>query len=183
MVLGGLAIHIWRYGAVDRARQAEVIIVLGGGPEGTTRRTIHAAALYRAGYAPVVLCAGGYAPAGAVSEGARCAQVAVQHGVPPQAIVVEERSLSTEENAIQAAVLLRARGWTEAVLVSDDFHLWRARWMFAREGIRAWTSPAQATTGALALREEGAGVGREVAAAGWFVVKTVTGLDMTRVGE
>jgi uncharacterized SAM-binding protein YcdF (DUF218 family) len=182
-VLGGLAIQVWRYGAVDRVRAAEVIIVLGGGEEGTTRRAIHAAALFRAGYAPMVLCAGGYAPAGEVSEGARCAQVAAQYGVPSQAILVEERSMSTEENAIEAAALLRARGWTEAVLVSDDFHLWRAHWMFAREGIRTWTSPAQVTTGALGLREEGSGVGREVAAAGWFVVKTVAGLDMTRVGE
>jgi uncharacterized SAM-binding protein YcdF (DUF218 family) len=89
--------------------------------------------------------------------------VAVQHGVPPQAIVVEERSLSTEENAIQAAALLRAQGWTEAVLVSDDFHLWRAHWMFAAR-IRTWTSPA-VTTGALELRDEASGVGREVAAA------------------
>ena len=68
IALGALAVTIVRYGATDRARPADVIIVLGGGDVGTARRAEHAAALYHAGYAPHVLCTGGYSAAGADIE-------------------------------------------------------------------------------------------------------------------
>lgn len=162
-----LAMHIVRYGAIDRARSADVIVVLGGGDTGTARRAEHAAVLYRAGYAPYVLCTGGAAVPAGRTEAERCAQVMAAQGVPLAAIWREESSRSTAENARATATLMAAQGWRDAVLVSDDFHLWRARWLFEREGVRVYPSPAQRTTGPLSADEELYAVLRELAAWSW----------------
>lgn len=175
----GLAIIIVRYGTADRARAADVIIVLGGGEMGTTRRTLHAVSLFRQGYAPAILCSGAYGAGEPISEGERCAQIARREGVPDQAIVVDERSRSTEENAIESAAIMRARGWTSAVLVTDDFHLWRATWLFTEYHIPVWPSPAQRTTPPLDASEKTWGVAREVLATGWHTVKSLLGLPQT----
>ena len=178
--LGAVIMH---YGSIDRARPADVIVVLGGGDAGTTRRTIHAAALYRQGYAPFVLCTGDIIGDEPISEAERCAQVARQHGVPAAAIVKDEISRSTEENAIQSAAIMQTRGWQDAVLVSDDYHLWRAKWLFEEKGIAVWPSPAQVTTGSLPVSELFYSLLREVAAVGWQVGKSLLGLPYTRAGS
>ncbi|MEW6577900.1 MAG: YdcF family protein [Chloroflexota bacterium] len=175
IVLGALAVTIVRYGATDRARPADVIIVLGGGEEGTTRRAEHAAALYHAGYAPHVLCTGGYSAGGAEIEAERCAQVVRAANVPADAITLERNSRSTAENARATAAIMAAHGWRDAVLVSDDFHLWRARWLFDRQGVRVYPSPAQRTSGPLAPTEQVYAVLREIAAWGWGEVRAQLG--------
>ncbi len=175
LVLGMLAITIVRYGATDRARPADVIIVLGGGDEGTTRRAEHAAALYHAGYAPNVLCTGGVSAGGAPIEAERCAQVMRAAHVPAQAVTLERSSRSTAENARATAAIMDAHGWRDAVLVSDDFHLWRARWLFERQGVRVYSSPAQGTSGPLAPSEQVYAVLREIAAWSWGEVRAQLG--------
>lgn len=176
--VGVLALVILRYGRVDRARPADVIVVLGAGDSGTERRAIHAAALYHQGYAPVVLCSGGaQAGTAAAHEADWCAQVTTAHGVPPDAILRETRSQDTVQNARECAAIMRARGWSSALVVSDDFHLLRARWLFDRQGVRAWTSPAQITTstGLNAVAKTWA-VLREVAVLGWQAARAVLGV-------
>ena len=180
-VLLVLCAVIVRYGATDHAHSADVIVVLGGGEEGTTRRALHGAALYAQGRAPVLVCSGGTTRSGAISEAERCQQVAAAHGVPLTAIVVEQSSLSTEQNAIAVATLARSYGWQTALLVSDDYHLWRAHWLFEREGLPNWTSPAQVTTGALPPLSKTRSVLREAAAIGWYAAKTLLGLPITNV--
>jgi uncharacterized SAM-binding protein YcdF (DUF218 family) len=133
-------------------------------------------ALYRQGYAPYLLCAGSMVSGQPISEAARCAQVARENGVPPEAIVLDEISSSTEENAHEAAVIMRAHGWREAVLVSDNFHLWRATWLFRHAGVRVWPSPAQATTGSLPVSEMVYAVLREIGALGWHIGQSLLGL-------
>lgn len=175
-----LAAIIIAYGSTDRARQADVIVVLGGGQSGTTRRTVHAVALYQQGYAPYIICSGGVAPDEWMSEAERCAHAAERRGVPADAIILETASLSTEENAIESAAIMHERGWDDAILVSDDFHLWRAHWLFEKEGVQVWPSPAQITVQSLSLRGHVILVMREIAATGWYVGKTVLGLPNTR---
>jgi uncharacterized SAM-binding protein YcdF (DUF218 family) len=60
------------------------------------------------------------------------------------ALLLEDRSTSTEENTRNTAVICRARGWTKVVAVSDPYHLWRVRRDFALVGLTAYTSPALA---------------------------------------
>lgn len=142
----GIFIHV--YGQVERARPAPVIIVLGasvlaGGIAGDslTARTRHAVDLYHRGIAPYLLFTGGvgdHPPA----ESEVAARLARASGVPARAILCEARSTSTAENIRYAADICRAHDWTTAVVVSDPYHLWRARFLLARQGITADTSPA-----------------------------------------
>jgi uncharacterized SAM-binding protein YcdF (DUF218 family) len=177
-VFAVLVIVIVRYGRQDRARPADVIIVLGGGDVGTARRTEHAVALYDRGYAPYLLCSGA---GGAINEARYCAALATAAGVPAEAIILEERSRSTEENAIECGRIMAAQGWTQAVLVSDDFHLWRAHWLFEQHGVRVWPSPAQITSGGNSWLGQSHDLVREVAATGWHVLKSVLGLPHTNL--
>lgn len=146
--VAGLAHFIDRYGQVDRARPADAIVVLGarvderGEPGDSLRaRTLHAVALYERGLAPKILCTGGvgdHPP----SEAEAAAALARSRGVPASDLVLESRSTSTRENALYAAKIRRAKGWHEVIVVSDPYHLWRARRELTRAGLVAYPSPA-----------------------------------------
>jgi uncharacterized SAM-binding protein YcdF (DUF218 family) len=57
--------------------------------------------------------------------------------------IITEQGSGTTYDSIQAASgLLKAKGWKSALVVSDGFHLYRAKKMFADNGIVAYTSPA-----------------------------------------
>src|SRR5438105_11176749 len=109
-----------QFGYADRAQPADAIVLLGtmvypGGVLGPAleRRAEHAAALYRHGLAPRVICSGavnGNPPAEAVVACERLAQL----GVPREALVLEDQSHSTAENAAYTARLLPAHGWPRA---------------------------------------------------------------------
>ena len=142
------AARIDRFGTTETATAAGAIVVLGarvqedGQPSPTLRaRARQGAALYAAGLAPLVVFSGGigdFEP----SEASVAAKVAIDAGVPAEACLLEQDSHSTRENARFTAKVLRERGITEVILVSDPYHLYRARWLFEREGLTVTTSPA-----------------------------------------
>ncbi len=144
------AIHIT--GARDAAAPADVIIALGAGLRrdgrpgpALTRRSLHAAELWRAGIAPAVICAGGRAESSPRSEADACRELLQRQGLPQSAIFLEDNSRSTEENALFSSQLMTARGWTSAVLVSDSYHILRASWLFALQDVEVYASPVPAT--------------------------------------
>jgi uncharacterized SAM-binding protein YcdF (DUF218 family) len=64
----------------------------------------------------------------------------VSQGVPAAAVVVEDRSNSTHENASFSVPILR--GWPGPyVLLTSDYHMWRARRSFERAGIAVEPRP------------------------------------------
>lgn len=147
---GLLAAAIHYTGTVDRAVRSDVIIVLGasltnqGEPNrALTRRSAHAAELWRDGLAGMIICTGGIGRDLQVarSEADGCRQVLMREGVPRAAILLEETSRNTEENARHAHDIMTAHGWDSAVLVSDSYHVFRARRIFARTGIDVVPSP------------------------------------------
>lgn len=182
LLLGG-ALYI--YGLTDRAVPSDVIIVLGSGlnrnqtPGPSLRyRSQRAAELWHAGYAPTIICTGGYARWATRSEADGCAEVLRNNGVPAEAIILEDRSRSTEENAVYSHEIMRARGWETAVVVSDGYHLLRATWIFSAEGMNFTTSP---TSTPPRITARVLAVGREVVALHWQLFKTVFGLPFTFV--
>jgi uncharacterized SAM-binding protein YcdF (DUF218 family) len=122
------------------AADPDAIVVLGcaldrsGAPTpALERRTRHGVALHRAGAAPfLVLSGGGPHPR---SEAAAMAEIARAAGIPEAAILLEDRSRNTFENAAFTVPLLVERGATRVVLVSDFYHLPRARLMFRLAGL------------------------------------------------
>lgn len=83
--------------------------------------------------APLLLLSGGGRHE--TPEAAIMRRLAEGMGVPPAAIVTEPRSRNTYENSIEVAHELRARLLSSIVLVSDAYHLPRARRLFRRSGI------------------------------------------------
>lgn len=85
-------------------------------------------------------------------------RLAVAAEVPPAALIVEPRSRNTLENARETAEILRARGLSFVLIVSDRVHLPRAALLFRRAGLRiaGWAAaapPSLPREAALALRE------------------------------
>jgi uncharacterized SAM-binding protein YcdF (DUF218 family) len=181
-----LALYIYQYGQVDQASSADTIVVLGAGissggvaSPATARRVRHAVALYKKGLAPSIICTGGFSRRYPKSEAQACSDLAQRQGVPSAAILLEERSTSTEENAIETRKIMDARGLKTALVVSDNFHLLRAEILFNAQGIRTIVSPAQITSGPLAWWRIVQSSYREVLALAWYGVKTVLGLPYT----
>jgi uncharacterized SAM-binding protein YcdF (DUF218 family) len=145
---GVLAFMIYRTGTIDEAEEADVIIVLGAGltDDGQpnwalSRRSEHAAALWKAGFAETIICTGGVGTRVTRSEADGCREVVEREGVPRSAIVLEDTSRSTEENAMNAKAIMDANGWQTAILVSDSYHVFRARYIFTSFGIELVLSP------------------------------------------
>ncbi len=137
------------YSRLDQAAPADVIVMLGAGLEpgdrpgrAMSRRIQQAATLHARGLASHVICSGGTGAGRSRSEAAVCAEVLQRQGVPASAILLEERSRSTEENALYSMALIADRGWQRVIVVSDGYHLLRARWLFGRLGQPVLTSPA-----------------------------------------
>lgn len=62
-------------------------------------------------------------------------------GVPPEAILLEDRSRNTYENAIETKKLLAAEGLTEIILVTSAMHMPRAQAIFAKQGMTVTPAP------------------------------------------
>ncbi|RKG84376.1 YdcF family protein [Corallococcus terminator] len=144
----GLAWWVDRFGRREQAGPADALVVLGarvlpgGVPSGAlVARVEQAAALYHRGVAPWLLLSGGvgvHPP----SEARVMLGLLVRAGVPAEACVLEEQSHSTDDNARFSGRVLRERGARRVVVVSDPYHLLRARQCFRREGWEVATSPA-----------------------------------------
>lgn len=114
----------------------DAIVVAGAGvmPNGVPSRPLRgrverAAELYRRGLAPKVLMTGGigrHPPA----ESVVAETLARELGVPADAILRDERSRTTEENAIETARILGEGA--RILLVTDRFHVFRAERVFRR---------------------------------------------------
>lgn len=96
--------------------RADVLVVLGGAAPERPRR---AAELYLAGVAPLILVSG-------EGDAESNASLLEKEGVPPAAIILEERSASTLENARFSVPLLRQRGARRIILVTSWYHSRRA---------------------------------------------------------
>ncbi|MGC9419420.1 MAG: YdcF family protein [Rhodovulum sp.] len=95
-----------------------------------TRRARHGAALWADMPEALILASGGGGEAAAIA--AICADA----GVPEARIVQETRSRNTAENIAFSAPLLAARGIGRVTLVTDYYHLPRARLLARRAGLR-----------------------------------------------
>lgn len=108
-------------------------------------RLTNALWLYRAGRVRRIIISGG---SGAVlgkahTEAADLATLLRLAGVPPAAILLEDRSRNTHENAVFTQQLLAAHpGLDTLVLVTSAFHQRRALGCFRRVGLRPVPFPA-----------------------------------------
>jgi uncharacterized SAM-binding protein YcdF (DUF218 family) len=136
-----------RKATVDEARPADAIVVFGaaeysGRPSPTYRRRLdHAYQLFERGLAPLVITTGGAGGDPRFSEGQVGRDYLSKLGVPDVNLIAETQAGDTEQSARRVAVILEANELKTALLVSDAYHLYRAKRMMEREGIAVYTSP------------------------------------------
>ena len=111
--------------------------VWANGPSPTLlRRTQHGAALFHTGQIDRIIVCGGlgkHPP----SEASAMAHILRNAGVPPDAIVLEDRSTTTGENIANAQPLLDTK---DVLIVTDWYHAPRARLIARRAGLNAKSS-------------------------------------------
>lgn len=108
-------------------------------------RLLHGLRLLQAGKASILVLSGGNIPelSGThTTEAGQMRELAILCGAPPQALVLEDSSRTTRENAVFTARLLRRRGIDRVLLVTSASHLRRAMGVFTAEGVRATPVPA-----------------------------------------
>jgi uncharacterized SAM-binding protein YcdF (DUF218 family) len=144
----GLAFVVDRFGQREHAAPADIVVVLGarvlpgGVPSAALRARLEkAVVLYQRGLVPRLLFSGGVG-VNPPSEARVMRALAVRLGVPEEACLLEEQSHSTEQNARFSAEVLRSLGARRVVVVSDPYHLLRARQYFRLHGFEVATSPA-----------------------------------------
>jgi uncharacterized SAM-binding protein YcdF (DUF218 family) len=124
-------------------RPADAIVVLGGGvnPDGSLppvarARVERAVELFESGIAPRLILSGRCgltADEPVVTEAAAMAKCAAEFGVPWSALLVEDHAKDTLGNAYFTwARFLEPNGWTSIRVVTSDFHLSRAAWVFRK---------------------------------------------------
>jgi uncharacterized SAM-binding protein YcdF (DUF218 family) len=143
---------VWTFGAIGLDHlgsrppppgEYDAIVVAGckvfadGTPSNSlARRTELAVALWRDGAAPRVVFTGGVGETGP-SEASAAASYAERLGLPAAATLIEDASTSTWENAVFSSAVLerhlgRAAAELRVVVVTDRYHVVRARRVFAR---------------------------------------------------
>ncbi len=112
-------------------RRADAIVVFAGGVGesgkaggGSQERIQQAIDLYKRGESSHLVVSSGYVYSFPEAEVMRT--LAIDQGVPPEAIVLEQRSTNTYQNVSFVYRILRERGWASVLLVSSPYHMRRA---------------------------------------------------------
>ena len=133
--------------------KADAIVVLGCRVAASGRLTTAAAGraeaaaeAFRAGVAPRIVASGGRRW-GAAVEALAIAEALALRGVPKEAILVEMWSLTTYENAVFSAAMLRKLHARSAAIVSCSWHVPRALQSFRAAGVEALAWPRDRAPG------------------------------------
>jgi uncharacterized SAM-binding protein YcdF (DUF218 family) len=149
LAAGYTTYRVWAQGQKDEERPADAIVVMGaaqydGRPSPIfAARLDHGVELFLTGDAPRLVVTGGKAAGDRTTEAAVGRAFAIERGVPPDAILVEDQSRTTLESVRAVSALLEADGATTAIFVSDRPHMLRVLRMAADSGITAWGSPTR----------------------------------------
>ena len=149
-VLFPLAQMLW-FGATDYRRPADAAVILGARVYATGRpsplladRLRTGIELYRDGLVGKLVMSGGDGSDG-FNEARVMAQVAIDAGVPSEAVLVDRAGNTTELSVRNTLALLEAAGlpWPPSVIVvSQAYHLPRVQLAFSDAGVDVLTAPA-----------------------------------------
>ncbi len=156
---GGLALYFaflflcfvcyaFLYGRLRVRRRADFVVVLGSGLIGGSTvppllagrlkrgRAVHARLTGRGG-SPVLITSGGQGPDEDLPESHAMADHLIAQGFPAHLIEREDRSTNTEENLrFSRAIMEKAKPGYRCVVVTNNYHAFRAALTARRVGIR-----------------------------------------------
>jgi uncharacterized SAM-binding protein YcdF (DUF218 family) len=157
-VLGWTAWEIAEQSERDEALRADVILVLGaaeylGKPSPVLKlRLDHALDLYRRRLAPMVLVTGGASESSRFTEAEAARDYLVKNSVPAQDILLETEGTSTLQSIAASAEILDRMNMKSCIVVSDGYHIFRAKRMLEHRGVRAYGSPRHGAPESLTRR-------------------------------
>lgn len=152
LMLGYLAItfaQVWWMSRHDGAREADAVVVLGaaqydGVPSEVLQdRLDHALELYEDGLVEVIVVTGGKQEGDRFTEAYTGYTYLREHDVPESALLTEVQGRSSWESIAAAARILRDRGLTDAVMVTDGYHALRVDAISDELGLDASVSPSR----------------------------------------
>lgn len=138
--------------ALSVVAEADAIVLLGGAIRGDVHlgtlgdlnqqadRLVHAVALFKAGKAPRLVVSGG-GQASARPEAQIMYELLQVMGIPAHAILLEDKSRDTHQNAVYTAQMLDKLGIRKILLVTSAFHMRRAEALFAAQGLEVTPAP------------------------------------------
>lgn len=148
-------------------QKADAIIVLGcrvqpnGSPSNAlAARTYLATHLYREGFSKNIVFTGGQGDFGDAEAKVAAALAQRTYKIPPTAIHLEDQSTSTTENAAGVAALNK---FDSVIIVTNDYHRFRARRVFERHFEHVQVATIQTPTSSLFVP-----VIRELLAIGYY---------------
>ncbi|MEU7577312.1 YdcF family protein [Streptomyces sp. NPDC041068] len=139
--------YAFLYGRMRVRGTVDFVIVLGSGLIGGTRvppllanRLERGRAVYEAqrarGGEPLLITSGGQGPDEKLPEAEAMADYLVERGFPADRILREDRSRTTEENlAFSRALMDERRPGSRCVIVTNNYHAFRAALMARRTGV------------------------------------------------
>jgi uncharacterized SAM-binding protein YcdF (DUF218 family) len=145
--LAYLTYRVHVHSTLDEARPADVIIVLGaaayrGRPSPVLKaRLDHGLELYRRKMSPRIVTTGGAGGDPDFTESEVGRAYLIQNGVPSEAIILEPNGDSTAYSATAVAEIMRRMNLNTCIVVSDGYHVFRAKMLLEDQGLRAFGSP------------------------------------------
>ena len=140
-------VRIEQQSSRDEARPADVILVLGaaeyrGKPSPVLKaRLDHALELYNRGLAPRIMTTGGSGGDPVFTEGTVGRAYLAGHGVPSEAVIVENEGDSTVASTALAGEIMHRMGLHSVIVVSDGYHIYRVKKMLQFRGLDVYGSP------------------------------------------
>jgi len=156
--------QVWSTARSDQTGPADAIVVLGaaqydGDPSPVLRsRLDHAAELYFADQARVIVVTGGNQAGDRFTQAGAGYRYLRALGVPDEALLLEVDGTSTYTELAATARFLRDRGMSSVLMVSDGYHSARLLAIARELGLEAAVSPTTTGYGARSLVRETAAV-------------------------
>ncbi|MCC6587883.1 MAG: YdcF family protein [Bryobacterales bacterium] len=151
VAVGAVTVRVARQATLDEARPADAILILGaaeyhGKPSPVLKaRLDHGLDLYRRHLAPRILTTGGSGGDPVFTEGEVGRDYLISRGVPPEAVIVEDEGSSTSHSIAATGEILRRMNLNSCIVVTDGYHVYRAKRMLQMSGIQAFGSPRPTT--------------------------------------
>jgi len=165
------------FGKTDYRRPADVVVVLGarvyadGHPsDALADRVRTACQLYRSGLVKKLLFSGGPGE-GAIHETEGMKRMALQLGVKPRDILVDEGGLNTQATVKDTEAICSRLHFSRILVVSHFYHLPRIKLAYQRDGWEVFTVPAKES---YLLRQMPYNIAREVAALWVYYLRPLT---------
>ncbi len=166
----GTAAHVWWTARSDDRTRSDAIVVLGasqfdGRPSSVLEaRLEHAEGLFRDGVAPRIVTVGGGRQGDRFTEAQAGDLYLRKQGIDRNRILAIGQGSDTLQSLRALDVVMRERGWTSVVLVTDPWHSLRSRTMARDLGMTAVTSPTRSGPSVRSRSTEVRYVARETAA-------------------